>query len=136
MTEADWPEIPSWLNEGLGSLFEACSRNPDGRVIGVTNWRHTGLLEHINKGTAPRFAELLKTGDNQFYGARSGANYAAARYLMQYLQTKGKLETFYRRVRDKKDDDALTTLRFVFDNKLTVEEIEKACYDWVQTLRQ
>jgi hypothetical protein len=136
LTEADWPEIPPWLNEGLGSLYEACSRTPDGRVIGVTNWRHTGLLNLINKDAAPRFSELLKMGDVKFYGMHSGANYAAARYLMQYLQTKGTLETFYRRVRDKKDDDALATLRFVFDDKLTVEEIEKACYDWVKTLRQ
>jgi len=136
MTEADWPKIPAWLNEGLGSLFEASSRTRQGWVIGITNWRHTGLLELINKGTAPQFEQLLKMDDNTFYGRGSGANYASARYLMQYLQSKGKLETFYRRVRDGKDKDALATLRFVFDNKLTVKQIENACYEWVKNLRR
>jgi hypothetical protein len=136
MTEADWPEIPPWLNEGLGSLYEACSRAPDGRVIGITNWRHTGLLNLINRNAAPRFSELLRMNDDAFYGPSSGANYAAARYLMQYLQSKGKLEEFYKRVRDRKDDDARASLRFSFDNKFTVDEIEKSCYDWVKMLRQ
>jgi hypothetical protein len=74
--------------------------------------------------------------DEEFYGARSGMNYAATRYLMQYLQLNGKLETFYTRVRDKTDEDALATLRFVLGGKLTVEEIEKNLYDWVKTLRR
>ena len=74
--------------------------------------------------------------DNTFYGPGSGAHYAAARYLMQYLQSKGKLETFYKRVRAGKDKDGLASLRFVFDNKLTVKQIENACYRWVQNLRR
>ena len=39
MAESDYPDIPAWLNEGLGSLYEACSWNKEGRAIGVTNWR-------------------------------------------------------------------------------------------------
>jgi hypothetical protein len=136
MVEADWPGCPAWLNEGLGSLFEASSRDRNGKVIGVTNWRLKGLQEGLQKNAAPRFAKLLAMTDPEFYGEDSGSNYAAARYLMQYLQENGKLETFYARVRDKKDDDALATLRFVFDQKLTVEEIEKNCYDWVKLLRR
>ena len=136
MTEADWPGIPAWMNEGLGSLFEASSRTREGRVIGITNWRLAGLQKELKAGTAPKFSDLLKMDDNQFYGAASGDNYASARYLMQYLQSKGQLETFYKRVRDKKDKDAFASLRHVFGNKLTVDQIEKACYDWVKTLRQ
>jgi hypothetical protein len=134
MAEADFSDIPAWLNEGIGSLFEASGRGRDGRVVGVTNWRLTGLKEDLQKGSAPKLSELLALSDNDFYGPRSGSNYAAARYLMQYLQQQGKLETFYTRIRDGKDADALTTLRFVFDNKLTVEQIEAAVYAWVKTL--
>ncbi|MGD0091173.1 MAG: DUF1570 domain-containing protein [Planctomycetota bacterium] len=135
MAEPDFPEIPAWLNEGLGSLFEASDRSRTGKVIGVTNWRLTGLQKDLEKGTAPKLKDLLAMSDSDFYGARSGSNYAAARYLMQYLQEKGQLEEFYTRIRDKKDPDALTTLRGVFGNKLSVEQIEEACYAWVRTLK-
>jgi hypothetical protein len=135
MAEPDFPEIPAWLNEGLGSLFEASDRSRAGKVIGVTNWRLTGLQESLNKGTATKIKDLLAMSSTDFYGARSGQNYAAARYLMQYLQEKGKLEEFYTRIRDKKDSDALTTLRGVFGNKLSVEQIEEACYTWVRSLK-
>ena len=135
MAEPDFPEIPAWLNEGLGSLFEASDRSRAGKVIGVTNWRLTGLQEGLNKGTATKIKDLLVMSNSDFYGARSGSHYAAARYLMQYLQEKGKLEEFYTRIRDRKDSDALTTLRAVYGNKLSVEQIEEACFAWVKTLK-
>lgn len=136
MAEPDFPEIPAWLNEGLGSLFEQASQQGrGGKIIGITNWRLAGLQESLGRGTATKVKDLLAMSDSVFYGARSGQNYAAARYLMQYLQEQGKLEEFYARIRDKKDTDALTTLRGVFGNKQTVEQIEEACFAWVQTLK-
>ncbi|HEY3319462.1 MAG TPA: DUF1570 domain-containing protein [Planctomycetota bacterium] len=135
MAEPDFESIPAWLNEGLGSLFEASSRNREGKVIGITNWRLSGLLAALNKETAPKLKDLLIMSDEKFYGEHSGTNYAASRYLMQYLQQQSKLETFYTRIRDKKDRDALATLRFVFDNKLNVDEIETQYYAWVKTLK-
>jgi hypothetical protein len=135
MAEIDFPDIPAWLNEGIGSLFEASAMRPGGKVVGVTNWRLTGLQKDLTNNTETHFKDLLEMKDREFYGDRSGSNYASARYLMQFLQEKGKIEAFYTRIRDKKDASALDTLRGVFDNKLTVDEIEKACYDWVKTLR-
>ena len=135
MAEEDFPAIPSWLNEGLGSLFEASMAQRDGKVAGFTNWRLTGLQRDIRNGTATKLADLVKFTTDEFYGARSGANYASARYLMQYLQDNGKLEAFYTRIRDGKDADAAASLRAVFDDKLSVEEIEKAVYAWALTLK-
>lgn len=134
MAEADFPEVPAWLNEGIGSLFEA-SMDRNGKVVGFTNWRLTGLKRDLEQGTAVKFETLLKLSDTEFYGERSGSNYAAARYLMQYLQDHGKLETFYARVRDNADADALASLRKVFDDKKTIEEIETLVYAWVKTLK-
>lgn len=95
----------------------------------------TGLQGDFAKGTATKLKDLLVMSDSEFYGRRSVSNYAAARYLMQYLQEQGKLEEFYTRIRDRKDAGALTTLRAVFGNKLSVEQIEEACYVWVKTLK-
>ena len=136
MAEADFEAIPAWLNEGLGSLFEASGMDPNRkRVVGLTNWRLTGLQDDLKKNKAVRFAALLDMEDGTFYGADSGSNYASARYLMQYLQEQGKLEDFYTRIRDRKDEHPAAALRAVFENRFTVEEIEKACYAWVLTLR-
>jgi len=134
MAEADFASIPTWLNEGLGSLFEASSMEPNGKVVGVTNWRLKGLLDDLSKGTALHIADVLKMSSDEFYGEHRSAAYATARYLMQFLQEKGKLETFYTRIRDGKDSDGVAALRKVFDDKLTVEQIETQCYDWVRSL--
>ena len=119
-----WPrptflKFPAWLNEGLGSLFEASDRADDDKVIGITNWRLEGLQRDLKQNTATKFGDLLGMEDGVFYGERSGANYAASRYLMQWLQEQGKLESFYTRIRDKKDKDAAASLLAVFDNKKT-----------------
>jgi hypothetical protein len=134
MAEADFENIPTWLNEGLGSLFEASSMDMSGKVTGVTNWRLKGLLEDLDKGTALHVADVLKMSTGEFYGDRRASAYATARYLMQYLQENGKLEAFYTRVRDGKDADGVVSLRAVFDDKLSVEEIEKQYYEWVKKL--
>ena len=44
--EADFPNAPPWLNEGLGSLFEQ-SADRDGHIVGLTNWRLAGLQRAI-----------------------------------------------------------------------------------------
>lgn len=135
MAEADFKNIPAWLNEGLGSLFEASNRGRNNTVVGVTNWRLKGLQEDLKNGSETKLKDLVGMSDDDFYGERSGSNYAAARYLMQYLQEQAKLEAFYTRIRDKKDADAQSSLRAVFANKLTIEQIEKNCYEWVKTLQ-
>lgn len=92
--EADFPDAPAWLNEGLGSLFEQ-SADRDGHIIGMTNWRLAGLQKAIAKRRVPTFEQLTHLGDNAFYGDDSGVNYAASRYLLYYLQEHGKLRDFY-----------------------------------------
>jgi len=136
MAEEDYPDIPAWLNEGLGSLFEASDRSrTTGKVIGFTNWRLTGLQEDLKKGTATRITDVLDMSDSKFYGARSGANYATARYLMQYLQEQGKVEAFYTGIRDKKYASGAEALRAMFDNKKTLDQIEEAWLVWVKALQ-
>ncbi len=44
--EANFPNCPPWLNEGLGSLYEQ-SGEVQGRIHGFTNWRLHGLQADI-----------------------------------------------------------------------------------------
>ena len=93
--EANFPNCPPWLNEGLGSLYEQ-SGEVDGRIHGFTNWRLPGLQASIKAGTVPTFQQLTSQNESAFYNDPSGTNYAQSRYLCYYLQQKGLLTKFYR----------------------------------------
>ena len=93
---ANIPDCPPWFNEGLASLYEACSER-DGRIVGLLNWRLPGLQAAIEAGTVPTFAELTAMDEHAFYELDSGSNYGQSRYLLYYLQDKGLLDDFYSR---------------------------------------
>lgn len=93
--EANVPDCPSWLNEGLGSLFEQ-SNERAGHIIGMTNWRLAGLQRAIRERRVPTFKTLLRTTRSGFYDDDPGTNYAQSRYLLYYLQEHGLLLTFWK----------------------------------------
>jgi hypothetical protein len=102
--EADFPNAPPWLNEGLGSLFEQ-SASRDGHIIGMTNWRLAGLQRAIAEDRVPTFQQLTQYDSATFYGDESGVNYAASRYFLYYLQERDLLRDFYRRFRAARGED-------------------------------
>ena len=92
--EANFPAAPSWLNEGLGSLYEQCGE-VDGHIHGYTNWRLPGLQQAIRNKQVPPFKTLMEMDSRAFYNDDRGTNYAQARYLCYYLQQNGLLVKFY-----------------------------------------
>lgn len=92
--EANFPDCPSWLNEGLGSLYEQCGEQ-DGHIHGFVNWRLPGLQQAIKAGTVPSFEVLTSLDSRGFYNDDRGVNYAQSRYLCYYLQERGLLVKFY-----------------------------------------
>ena len=92
--EANFPACPSWLNEGLGSLYEQCGEVA-GHIHGYTNWRLPGLQKAISENRVPTFKSLMEMDSRAFYNDDRGVNYAQARYLCYYLQQKGLLVKFY-----------------------------------------
>ncbi|HEU0030590.1 MAG TPA: DUF1570 domain-containing protein [Kofleriaceae bacterium] len=109
--EADFPDAPAWLNEGLGSLFEQ-SAERDGHIVGLTNWRLAGLQKSIRRGSVPSFRALTGLDRGKFYDDDSGTNYAQSRYLLYYLQEQKLLHDFYRafRAAQTKDPTGYATL--------------------------
>lgn len=102
--EANFPACPSWLNEGLGSLYEQSASRGE-KIVGLTNWRLVGLQRAIQKDTVPTFSQLCHTTRSEFYDDDPGTNYAQARYLCYYLQEHDLLEKFYHQfVADQKTD--------------------------------
>ena len=110
----DFPRCPSWLNEGLGSLYEQCGDH-EGRIWGYTNWRLAGLQQAIKAKRVPAFETLCSTTRDGFYNEDPGTNYSQARYLCYYLQEHGLLVKFYRQFRSdwQEDPSGFETLKKV-----------------------
>lgn len=129
----DFPDIPSWFNEGLGSLYERCSLN-NGIILGYVNWRLPDLQESIRKGSYTGLDKLVATNEDEFYGSGSSFNYSQARYLCMYMQEKGLLKRFYKTFRDNyaEDKTGKMFLEKIFNQK--IEETDEAFLKWVNTL--
>jgi len=91
---ANFPDCPTWFNEGLASLYEQCGER-DGHIRGFTNWRLKGLQDGIKNGLAGSFADLTAMDAVKFYTEDRGTNYGQARYLCYYLQENDLLVKFY-----------------------------------------
>ena len=128
----DFPDVPTWFNEGLGSLHEQCSVRAE-TIIGLANWRLPGLHEAIRKGQLRPLQDLVTKRD--FYGRLQGVNYAHARYFVMYMQTKGLLERFYKYYRAHHDGAKadVAAIEHVFGKKLPLIEMEFLA--WAVTLR-
>ena len=118
--EANFPAAPSWFNEGLASLFERPTE-VHGHIEGLPNWRLPNLKKEIKAGTLPAMKVLLTTTHNGFYEAEYDA-YAYARYLIYYLQEKGKLHAFYDKFVVDKDTTGQAALESVLGEDLATFE--------------
>lgn len=115
--EANFPDVPSWFNEGLASLYEQPSARK-GHIVGLPNWRLPNLKREIKAKTLPSITKLLSTTRDGFYEADYDS-YAFARYVVYYLQEKGKLQEFYTTfLADTKDRTGITALETVLGEKL------------------
>lgn len=102
--EANFPDCPPWLNEGLGSLYEQ-SGEVAGHIYGYTNWRLPGLQQAILDKAVPPFKTLMEMNARAFYNEDKGTNYGQARYLCYYLQERGLLVKFYKEFYARRKDD-------------------------------
>jgi hypothetical protein len=126
--EANFPDVPSWFNEGLASLYEQPGARK-GRIVGFPNWRLPNLKREIKAKTLPSMKTMLGTTRDQFYEAEYDS-YAFARYIVYYLQEEGKLQEFYTKfLADKKDLTGITALETVLGEKL--EDFEPKWRKWV-----
>ncbi|MGH9968766.1 MAG: hypothetical protein ACREBG_13185 [Pyrinomonadaceae bacterium] len=134
--EANFPECPPWLNEGLGSLYEQCGE-VDGHIHGFTNWRLPGLQQAIRAKEVPPFKTLMALDTTGFYNEDKGVNYGQARYLCYYLQQRGLLVKYYKQfhAHQKEDPSGYLTLRQVLAER-DMDAFQKRWEKFVLGLRQ
>ncbi len=134
LIKPDFPEVPSWFNEGFASLYEQCSLGADNTIKGHENWRLPALQKAIKADKLRPLSELV--ADPAFYKPEMvGLNYGQARYLMFYLQEKKLLAPYYTQFRDhyKEDPTGLESLKKIIGPQ-SLEAFEKDWRAWVMTL--
>jgi hypothetical protein len=108
LVEADFPGAPTWINEGIASLFEGPVIPKPGEIHGVKNWRHPRLvraLKSAREKDAARLDALFGMADDTFRDDDEDLHYAMARFACQWLDERGKLWAFYQRWRDHASED-------------------------------
>jgi hypothetical protein len=101
----DFPGIPAWLNEGVGALYGTAYVESD-RVTFLLNYRLRDLQNAIQQGTLPDFTGMTNSTGVEVRGEHAAIYYAMARYLLLYLERRGRLDAFYRDARDGEHDSA------------------------------
>ena len=96
---ADFPSAPTWLDEGMGSLFEQ-PIDVSGHLHGALNWRLPSLQEALRRHAAPSFDEMVEGWRRDFDGKRGPLLYATSRYVLYWLQQQGRLPAFYKQYRE------------------------------------
>ena len=136
--EANFPDVPSWFNEGLASLYEQprerIGADKKLHIWGTPNWRLPNLKAEIKAKTLPSLKTLMSTTRDGFYSAQFDA-YAYARFLLQYLQEVGKLHAFYDAFHaDTKDLTGQAALASVLGEDLAT--FEPKWRTWVLALKR
>jgi hypothetical protein len=135
LLETDFPEAPTWINEGIASLFEAPVLPRPGEIHGTKNWRLPRLTEGLSspaERTEARLEHLFGMSDATFRDEREKLHYATARYTCQWLDSKEWLWPFYRRWRDRVAEDPTGEKSF---EAVVGRSPRDASDDWVRWVR-
>lgn len=138
IVESDFPRAPTWVNEGIASLFEAPVIPKPGEIHGVKNWRWPRLIAGMNspvERTEARLDALFGMTDDAFRSeSLEKLHYATARYVCQWLDQKNWLWAFYRAYRDGFDDDVTGAKAFARVTGMSPAAANAAWTAWVKAL--
>ncbi len=132
MIQNDFPDIPSWFNEGMAALHEK-STYKNGTLVGDFSWRILSIRRALAENTYTGVEELMNTNDDELYGRKSSFYYAESRYLLMMLQQRGLLKEYYKNFRDSfaKDKTGITQLEKITGKSLA--EIDKELLDFMSS---
>ncbi len=135
LIQYDFPDIPSWFNEGLAALHEKYIYENE-QMKGDFNWRIIALRRAFKENNYTFLKELMQTNDNKFYSTRTSFYYAQARYLLMYIQSKSLLDDYYKLFRSTYDEDesGITQLEKILNKPLA--DIDKDFVEYVNSFTQ
>jgi hypothetical protein len=133
LIQFDFPDMPSWFNEGLASLHEKYIYK-DGQMLGDFSWRIVALRHALEHNTYTALQKLMETNDEELYDSgRTSYYYAQARYLLMMLQKQGLLKKYYKLFREtyNEDNTGISQLEKVTGEPL--EKIDKELIDYINS---
>jgi hypothetical protein len=124
----DFPAIPAWLNEGIAALYGTSRPTRRGFEF-LVNYRLRDLQRALARGDLPTIGELAESTDADVRGPRAAVYYAMSRYVLLYLDRRGKLEEAYAALRAASGDVAKQ--RAILERFVD----ERAFGTWARSLR-
>jgi len=137
IVEADFPRAPTWINEGIASLFEAPVMPRSGEIHGAKNWRFPRLaaaLASEKQRDEAKLDALFGMSDQNFRGEHEGLHYATARYVCQWLDARGLLWPFYRKWRDNVASDPTGARTFADVTGMSPKDASDVWIKWVRSI--
>ena len=101
----DFPDIPTWLNEGVAALYGSAKWNGHAFEF-VVNYRLRDLQRALKDGTLPSLSELAESTAEDVHGPNGMMMYGYARYVLLFADRHGDLEKLYADLRDASGDTA------------------------------
>lgn len=136
--DTDFPRAPTWINEGIASLYEAPVFPRPGEIHGRKNWRYPRLLTALanpEEKTQVSVEHLFSLDDGEFRGAQEALNYALARYVCQWLDEQRQLWPFYHAWRDDFANDPTGARAFTTATGLTPMDATPKFLRWLRALK-
>ena len=128
LIDFDYPEAPTWFNEGLASLHEAVFIKKN-RLVGLKNWRLPTLIDALKNKRLQSLKDLVT---KRKWNEHTDVNYAQSRYFIMFTQSKGLLVKFYhihkKGIQTKTYND-VKAIELTFGEK--IENIEKEFLNWI-----
>ncbi|MBM4157326.1 MAG: hypothetical protein FJ216_00905 [Ignavibacteria bacterium] len=131
----DFPESPSWFEEGMASLNEKAVFK-DGELTGQFSWRILSLRRAFDENTYTGLKELMNTNDEQFYGKKTSFYYAQAMYLLLYLQEQGLLKKYYKEFKETVNSDKTGIKQLEKITKKSLTEIDTDLIEYIKSFKQ
>lgn len=131
LAACDCPDLPEWVDEGLAALHEEARYSPDRLLlVGEPNWRCRIVRDALSDDRLPTISSLATSAS--FRGDDEGLKYAFSRTLCRFLQSRGLLSHFYRKLRRNvaTDPTGLETLQAVL-GVTSSSEIDTAIRNWL-----
>jgi hypothetical protein len=135
LIQYDFPEIPSWFNEGLAALHEKYIYK-EGQMMGDFSWRIVALRRAFRENNYTYLNTLMETNDDEFYSTRTSFYYAQARYLLMYVQSKGLLDNYYKLFRSTYDEDKTGIMQLEKILNKPLPEIDEEFVEYVNSFTQ
>jgi hypothetical protein len=148
IVETDFPDAPTWIDEGIASLFEApllVGSGERAEIHGAKYWRWPRLVAALNgraRNSAiaasdkdeARLDALFGMKNARFRGESESLHYASARYVCQWLDARGQLWPFYRAWRDGVASDPTGAKAFLAVTGKTPRDANAEWTRWVERL--